>query len=323
MFGNAKDIKQEWDASQSGILPNVYLKPTGWLNQRRKSELNRFSVLGVSNLLLVFWQDHTWQPKPLNRSTEEKLAWLIKLQKCHCSCQEIRSQGGPEKAVWADALFFQEQRHHLRKDQMPSPNPLSKGPLNLVRDKLQKQSHKACFSMISLLVISHVSYQIKLINYAVIWNNASSSTELSELCELGGSRAWPEPGAASAHSSPFSAQLSGQDAEVQVKGFRSRRAGIGLDLCTHASVATTVHWWLLSPSACSSAPVLCTLQRLHHCFLNSPWVCSSMCTSKAERVFFLARKVFTMAMIRETGMIEHIKCYYSTAVPCNVPFLFH
>lgn len=121
----------------------------------------------------------------------------------------------------------------------------------------------------------------------------------------------------------FSAQLPGQDAEVQVKGFRSRRAGIGLDLCTHASVATTVHWWLLSPSACSSAPVLCTLQRLHRRFLYSLWACSSMCTSEAKRVFFLARKVFTMAMIRETGVSEHIICYYSTAVPCNVPFLFH
>ena len=28
VFGNAKDIKQEWDAFQRGVLPNVYLKPT-------------------------------------------------------------------------------------------------------------------------------------------------------------------------------------------------------------------------------------------------------------------------------------------------------
>lgn len=49
MFGNAQDIKQEWDAFQTGFLPNVCLKSTVSLNQRRKSELNRFSVLGASN----------------------------------------------------------------------------------------------------------------------------------------------------------------------------------------------------------------------------------------------------------------------------------
>lgn len=28
LFGNVKGVKQEWDAFQRGILPNVYLKPT-------------------------------------------------------------------------------------------------------------------------------------------------------------------------------------------------------------------------------------------------------------------------------------------------------
>lgn len=49
MFGNAQDIKQKWDAFQRGFLPNVCLKSPDLLNQRRKSELNRFSVPGASN----------------------------------------------------------------------------------------------------------------------------------------------------------------------------------------------------------------------------------------------------------------------------------
>lgn len=50
---------------------------------------------------------------------------------------------------------------------------------------------------------------------------------------------------------------------------------------------------------------------------------SLMCLSEAERIFFLATEVFTMVMIRETGVSEHIKCYCSAAVSCGVPFLVH
>lgn len=49
VVGNAQDVKQEWDAFQRRFLPNVYLKSTDSLNQRRKSELNQFSVPGASN----------------------------------------------------------------------------------------------------------------------------------------------------------------------------------------------------------------------------------------------------------------------------------
>lgn len=49
MFANAQDTKQEWDEFQRGFLPNAYLKSTDSLNQRKKSELNRFSVPGTSN----------------------------------------------------------------------------------------------------------------------------------------------------------------------------------------------------------------------------------------------------------------------------------
>lgn len=51
---------------------------------------------------------------------------------------------------------------------MPSTPSFSKGTLNLVKDKLETQTHKAHFSMIILLIISHVPYRIKLINCAVI-----------------------------------------------------------------------------------------------------------------------------------------------------------
>jgi len=51
---------------------------------------------------------------------------------------------------------------------MPTTCFLSKGALNLVRDKLGKQTHEVHFPVIILLIVSHVPYQIKLINYAVI-----------------------------------------------------------------------------------------------------------------------------------------------------------
>lgn len=51
---------------------------------------------------------------------------------------------------------------------MPSSPSLSKGALKLVKDKLEKQTREAHLSMIILLIISHVPYRIKLINYDVI-----------------------------------------------------------------------------------------------------------------------------------------------------------
>lgn len=41
---------------------------------------------------------------------------------------------------------------------MHLPHSLSKEALNLVRDKLEKQTHRVHFSMIILLIISHVPY---------------------------------------------------------------------------------------------------------------------------------------------------------------------
>lgn len=97
---------------------------------------------------------------------------------------------------------------------------------------------------------------------------------------------------------------------AQVRQGRNQLGPVFPPLCRHNSTTGGFFLPLHVPQH-----LLCTL--FSGCtitFCIPCGLCSLMCFSEAERVFFPARKVVTMAMIKETGISEHVKHHCLAAV---------